>query len=152
MPFILLLWLLLPWLLDLWLTVTVADAVGVSVWYFFLASAALGLVMLVWEWRRVQTYWRALRRLEGSPWQLLASARRGLAALLLILPGLGSDVLALLLLMFPGGRRVWARNTNRRHANEYVYAERQRAAGRRTAETAYQASPGVIEGEFRREE
>ncbi|MDR2017263.1 MAG: FxsA family protein, partial [Burkholderiales bacterium] len=104
MPYIVLVWLLLPWLLDLWLTVVIAGAVGVNVWLFFLVSAVLGIALLVWEWRRVQTYWRALRRLEGSPWPLLASARRGLAAVLLIVPGLGSDVLALLLLCL-GWRR-----------------------------------------------
>ncbi|MCL2297846.1 MAG: FxsA family protein [Proteobacteria bacterium] len=146
MPFILLLWLLLPWFLDLWLTFVVARAVGVSVWLFFLVSAALGVGLLVWEWRRVQAYWKALRRLEGSPWQLLASVRRGLAAVLLILPGLGSSVLALLLLCL-GGRR-----------GSVQYASGGNSGGSsdnnngRTAGTAYRAPPGVIEGEFRREE
>ncbi|MDR0771138.1 MAG: FxsA family protein [Burkholderiales bacterium] len=141
MPFIVLVWLLLPWFLDLWLTFVVAKAVGVSVWLFFLVSAALGIALLVWEWRRVQTYWRALRRLEGSPWQLLASVRRGLAALLLILPGLGSDVLAVLLLCL--GRRFSAHTGGSQSSN---------GDGRRATETAYRAPPGVIEGEFRREE
>jgi UPF0716 family protein affecting phage T7 exclusion len=139
MPYVVLLWLLLPCLLDLWLSVMVAEATGVSVWLFFLASAALGIALLVWEWRRVRTYWQALRRLEGSPWQLLASARRGLAALLLILPGLGSDVLALLLLCL-GGRQTSAQCANGNNDSG------------KAARTAYRTSHGVIEGEFRRED
>lgn len=40
-----------------------------------------------------------------TPWAVLfASFRRVLAALLLIFPGAGSDLLALLLLIWPGGR------------------------------------------------
>lgn len=150
MPFVVLLWLLVPWLLDLWLTVMVADAVGVNAWLFFLGSAVLGVGLLVWEWRRVQTYWQALRQLEGSPWQLLASARRGLAALLLILPGLGSDVLALALL-FLGGRRRRARDYSSVHPSGH-HGFNVHSGGGRAAETAYRTSPGVIEGEFRREE
>ncbi|MDR0247098.1 MAG: FxsA family protein [Burkholderiales bacterium] len=145
MPFILLVWLLLPWFLDLWLTFVVAGAVGVNVWLFFLVSAALGIALLVWEWRRVQAYWKALRRLEDSPWRLLASARRGLAALLLILPGLGSSVLALLLLCL-GGRRGSVR-----HANGGNSGSDNNDSGR-AAGTTYHAPSGVIEGEFRREE
>ncbi|MDR2172979.1 MAG: FxsA family protein [Burkholderiales bacterium] len=150
MPFILLFWLLLPLFLDLWLTFVVAEAVGVNVWLFFLVSAALGVVLLAWEWRRVQMHWQALRRLEGSPWQLLASARRGLAALLLILPGLGSDVLALLLLFFVGRQGSVRRSNfgsgggNNGNGND--------GGNGRAAGTAYHASPGVIEGEFRRED
>ncbi|MCL2309079.1 MAG: FxsA family protein [Proteobacteria bacterium] len=143
MPFVLLLWLLLPWLLDLWLTVMVAQAVGVSVWLIFLVSAVLGFALLVWEWRRVQAYWKALRRLEGSPWQLLASARRGLAALLLILPGLGSDVLAVLLL-FLGDWRGRGKSERRSRSNN--------DGNGATAGAAYRTSPGIIEGEFRRED
>jgi UPF0716 family protein affecting phage T7 exclusion len=157
MPFILLVWLLLPWFLDLWLTFVVARAVGVSVWLFFLVSATLGMALLVWEWRRVQAYWKALRRLEGSPWQLLASARRGLAALLLILPGLGSSVLALLLLCL-GGRRTsaWGVSVgNSGGSGVGSSADNNGSSSNsngRTAGTAYHAPSGVIEGEFRRED
>lgn len=150
MPFIVLIWLLLPWFLDLWLTVVVARAVGVSVWLFFVVSAALGVALLVWEWRRVQAYWKALRRLEGSPWQLLASARRGLAALLLILPGLGSDVLALLLLCL-GGRRSSGRRVSGGKSGGNGRDNGGGSNGKTTGAT-YHAPSGVIEGEFRREE
>ncbi len=145
MPFVVLVWLLLPWLLDLWLTVVVAEAMDVSVWLVFLISAALGVALLVWEWRRMRVYWQALRRMEGSPWQLLTSARRGLAALLLIVPGLGSDVLALLLLCLGG--RVPAHGTNGA-GNDNGSA----GAAYRTPPGHAAPSSGVIEGEFRREE
>jgi UPF0716 protein FxsA len=74
-------------------------------WMWLAASAIAGLWVLANE--RVQFRTRTLAAFRGgSPMRgLLDSGRRVLAGVLLVAPGLLSDVLALLLLMLPINQR-----------------------------------------------
>jgi UPF0716 protein FxsA len=88
--------------LDVLATMRFARWTGIPTLAWFVASAVAGVLLL----RNERTTFRAktLAALRGDqPLQrgLLDSGRRILAALLLILPGIISDVIALLLLLLP---------------------------------------------------
>ena len=90
---------------DLLVTIRFARWTGVPVWMWLVASAAAGLWVLASE--RVQFRARALAAFRGDTLLrgLLDSGRRVLAGLLLIVPGIMSDLLALLLLLLPINQR-----------------------------------------------
>ena len=92
-------------LVDLFVTIRFARWTGVPVWMWLVASAAAGLWVLASE--RVQFRARALAAFRGDTLLrgLLDSGRRVLAGLLLIVPGIMSDLLALLLLLLPINQR-----------------------------------------------
>lgn len=92
-------------LLDLVVTARFARWTGVPLWMWLVASAASGLWVLANE--RAQFRSRALAAFRrDSPMRgLLDSGRRVLAGVLLIVPGVLSDALALLLLMLPINQR-----------------------------------------------
>ncbi|HTS21899.1 MAG TPA: FxsA family protein [Casimicrobiaceae bacterium] len=88
--------------LDVLATIRFARWIGIPALAWFLASALAGVLLL----RSERTTFRAntLAALRGDQpllRGLLDSGRRVLAALLLILPGIVSDLMALLLLMLP---------------------------------------------------
>jgi UPF0716 protein FxsA len=117
-------------LLDLYATVRIARWTGVPLWAWLSAGAAAGLYLLHSE----RTAFRAntVAAMHGQQpllRGLLDSGRKVLAGFLLLIPGLLTDLLALLLLALPiNGARVLA------------------------ARTAGAARPGAhaIDGEFRR--
>jgi UPF0716 protein FxsA len=88
-------------LVDLFATIRFARWTGVPVWMWLVASAAAGLWVLANE--RVQFRARTLAAFRGdSPMRgLLDSGRRVLAGVLLVVPGILTDLLALLLLLLP---------------------------------------------------
>jgi UPF0716 protein FxsA len=88
--------------LDVWTTLRFARWTGVPALAWFAASALAGLVLLRSEQHafRAKTL-AALRGDQPLLRGLLDSGRRVLAALLLILPGIVSDLMALLLLLLP---------------------------------------------------
>ena len=90
---------------DLVVTARFARWTGVPLWMWLLASAAAGLWVLANE--RVQFRARALAAFRSDSLMrgLLDSGRRVLAGLLLIVPGVLSDALALLLLLLPINQR-----------------------------------------------
>ena len=92
-------------LVDLFVTIRFARWTGVPGWMWLVASAAAGLWVLASE--RVQFRARALAAFRGDTLLrgLLDSGRRVLAGLLLIVPGIMSDLLALLLLLLPINQR-----------------------------------------------
>ena len=92
-------------LVDLLVTIRFARWTGVPLWMWLVASAAAGLWVLANE--RVQFRTRALAAFRGQTLMrgLLDSGRRVLAGILLIVPGVMSDLLALLLLMLPINQR-----------------------------------------------
>lgn len=92
-------------LVDLFVTIRFARWTGVPVWMWLVASAAAGLWVLASE--RVQFRARALAAFRGDTLLrgLLDSGRRVLAGLLLIAPGIMSDLLGLLLLLLPINQR-----------------------------------------------
>lgn len=92
-------------LVDLVVTARFARWAGIPLWMWLAASAAGGLWVLANE--RVEFRSRALAAFRGDTLMrgLLDSGRRILAGVLLIAPGILSDVLALLLLMLPINQR-----------------------------------------------
>jgi UPF0716 protein FxsA len=90
---------------DLLVTIRFARWTGVPLWMWLVASAAAGLWVLANE--RVQFRARALAAFRGRTLMrgLLDSGRRVLAGVLLIVPGIMSDLLALLLLLLPINQR-----------------------------------------------
>lgn len=114
--------------LDLYATVRFARWSGVPVWVWLLASTIAGMVLLRNE--RLAFRARTVAALHGEQSLLrglLDSGRKVLAGLLLLLPGVISDMLALMLLALPI-------NTGGKFATE--------AAGR--------ARHDVIDGDYRR--
>ena len=92
-------------LVDLFVTARFARWSGVPLWMWLTGSAVAGLWVLANE--RVQFRARTLAAFRGgSPMRgLLDSGRRVLAGVLLVAPGLVSDVIALLLLLLPINQR-----------------------------------------------
>lgn len=119
--------------LEAWVLFRLGDAIGFWVLVWLAASAVAGVLLirfekLVWAVRVANQL-----RQQGSPFRaLLTSARSLIAGLLLIFPGVISDFLALLVLVWPlsGGGSFGP------------------GAGRGDSGSA----PGVIEGEYRRED
>ena len=99
MRFVMLAIVLLFPLLDLVVTARFARWTGVPMWMWLAGSAIAGLWVLANE--RVQFRARTLAAFRGDSLLrgLLDSGRRVLAGVLLIVPGILSDVLALLLLL-----------------------------------------------------
>jgi len=112
--------------LEAWLLFRLGDAIGMWVLVLLIVSAAIGMLLIRFE----KLAW-ALRvanqlRQQRSPLTaLLTSARTLVAGILLIFPGVVSDILALLVLVWPLPK---ARPLDP------------------------DAKQGVIEGEFRRED
>lgn len=106
MRFVVLCILMLFPLVDVVVTARFARWSGVPMWMWLMASALAGLWVLANE--RVQFRARTLAAFRGdaSLWRgLLDSGRRVLAGVLLIVPGILSDAIALLLLLFPINQR-----------------------------------------------
>jgi len=105
MRFVMLAIVLLFPLVDLVVTARFARWTGVPMWMWLAGSAIAGLWVLANE--RVQFRTRTLAAFRGDSLLrgLLDSGRRVLAGLLLIAPGILSDVLALLLLLLPINQR-----------------------------------------------
>jgi UPF0716 protein FxsA len=93
-------------LVDLLVTARFARWSGVPLWMWLLGSALAGVWVLTNE--RAQFRTRTLAALRGDQSLLrglLDSGRRVLAGMLLLVPGVLSDLLALLLLMLPINQR-----------------------------------------------
>jgi UPF0716 protein FxsA len=89
-------------LLDFYLTLRFAAWSGVPAWAWFGAGLVAGLALLSSERNAFRS--RTLAALSGGQplvRALLDSGRRVLAGVLFILPGLASDLIALLLLLLP---------------------------------------------------
>ena len=88
--------------LDLYVTARIARYTGVPLWLWLTCSFLAGLVILRSE--RVEFRTRTVAALHGDQPVLrgmLDSGRKVLAAMFLILPGIATDLLALLLLALP---------------------------------------------------
>lgn len=105
MRFVLLAIVLIFPVVDLFVTARFARWSGVPLWMWLTGSAVAGLWVLANE--RGQFRARALASFRGDSLMrgLLDSGRRVLAGVLLVVPGILSDALALLLLMLPINRR-----------------------------------------------
>jgi len=102
MRFVVLLIVLIFPVLDVLATIRFARWTGIPTLVWLTASAVVGAALLRHE--RVTFREKTLGALRGDQpllRGLLDSGRKVLAALLLILPGIGSDLIALLLLLLP---------------------------------------------------
>lgn len=89
-------------LADLYVTARVARWTGIPLWIWLGCSFVAGLVLLRNE--RIEFRARTVAALHGEQWLmrgLVDSGRKVLAGFLLILPGLVSDLIALMLLALP---------------------------------------------------
>lgn len=87
---------------DVWLTLRVAHWSGIPAWLFLGGSFVVGLLLLRSE--RIAFRARTVAALRGDHGLmpgLLDSGRKVLAGFLLMLPGVFSDLIALLLLLLP---------------------------------------------------
>lgn len=92
-------------LLELVVSILAAQVMGLWVVLWLLPSAACGAFLLWHERASVFGRMVAALRLGQDPFPaLLMSGRRVLAALLLLLPGLLSDALALFVLLWPAAK------------------------------------------------
>ena len=125
---------MLPWLffaillgfplLELWVAVLLAHQIGWWLLVWFISTTVVGVSLIREErFAVIGRIMAALQRGEDPFQAMFTSGRLMLAGLLLILPGVISDVMALLIL-------IWPRRTPKRPAQ----------------------SDDVIEGEFRRED
>ena len=93
-------------LIDLWVTARFAQWTGVPLWFWLVSSAGVGLWLMRNE--RMQFHTRTVAAMHGE-YSLLRglvdSGRKVLAGMLLIMPGVLSDLLALLLLLLPINQR-----------------------------------------------
>jgi UPF0716 protein FxsA len=115
--------------LEAWLLFRLGDRFGIWVVAWLVAAALCGVLLirfekLVWALRLATS----LREQRSPLKALLASARSVIAGVLLIFPGVLTDVLAVLLLLWP------------------LPASTEGGGG-----SGGDRGPGVIEGEFRRE-
>lgn len=103
---------MLPWLffaillgfplLELWVAVLLAQKIGWWLLLWFIATTLLGVILIREE--RFAVVWRVMGALQQGqdPFQaIFTSGRLMLAGLLFILPGAVSDVIALLILIWP---------------------------------------------------
>lgn len=105
MRFVLLAIVLIFPVVDLAVTARFARWTGVPLWMWLTASAAAGLWVLTNERAQFRSRTLAAFRGESLMRGVLDSGRRVLAGVLLIAPGILTDVLALLLLMLPINQR-----------------------------------------------
>jgi UPF0716 protein FxsA len=89
-------------ILELFILIKLAEQYGWWVGFYLLCAAVLGWTLIQEE--RLAVFGRLFQITQSgqSPiWALLTSAKRLLAGVLLILPGVIGDVLALIILLFP---------------------------------------------------
>jgi UPF0716 protein FxsA len=87
---------------EIWAIVELARAFGWWIALWFLVSAAIGIAIIGQERARMGPRMRAvLAGGETSLPRLLSTFRRLVAGILLVIPGVVSDVLALVLLLLP---------------------------------------------------
>jgi len=92
-------------IIELWVAVLVAQKIGWWLLLWFIVSAVLGINLI--REQQFAVFGRvsgAFQRGEDPLPAVFATGRKMIAGLLLIFPGVVSDVLALLLLLWPGGR------------------------------------------------
>lgn len=130
--------------LELVLLIVVGGAIGGWVFALLLASATAGWMLIKAERTSFAARMHAARRSSTSLLTAVAaSGRTVIAGVLLILPGLISDVAAILLLLWP------RRKSDRAPGNiEVMFADGARP-DQRAADEGPRGKP-ILEGEFRR--
>ncbi|MBL8311946.1 MAG: FxsA family protein [Burkholderiales bacterium] len=129
MPLILLGILVALPVLDIYATFRVAESLNVPGWALFLPGVGFGILLMKRETQTLKSRFVAALASVGVHGVVFDSGRRLLAAVLLLLPGVVSDLFALFLLMVPN-----------------------RTPQTATVAAAGNAGPKTVDGEFRRVE
>jgi UPF0716 protein FxsA len=138
MRFIILLSLLVFPIVEIWILISLMDEYGWWVVLYLVVIAILGLRMLrdeklLFSGRMMQSLAQGANPVKA----IFGSARNIIAAILLIIPGIMTDILAFVLLLIPT------------HHHEQAPPDYQSRSGARNNQAA---NDDVIEGEFHRED
>jgi UPF0716 protein FxsA len=129
--------------LEVWLLVELADQYGWGVLAYLLIVAILGWRLILDE--KLLILGRVAQNLSqgATPAKVLfGSAKNIIAGILLIIPGVITDVFAVLLLLVPSPKPL--------HFDHTTHDFEPQNPGRKRSRSA--ANDGVIEGEFKRED
>jgi UPF0716 protein FxsA len=121
------------------------QAYGIWVLFYLVAVGLLGLQLIKEE----KLLFSARMMQGGSPFKaIFGSARNLIAGVLLIIPGVLTDIIATILLLIPLGN-----NPNRQATNDANYGEQtQNSTDYDQPPSNKSSKENVIEGEFRRED
>lgn len=159
-----LLFLLLVWpLAEIWLMIQVGQQAGAfSTVLLIVATAALGLLLVQLEWRRLQLVIREkMQQGEAPIGAILETAAVGLAGILLFIPGFISDFLGLLLLLPFTRKLLISPLKTKRQGTTYqqqssVYEQQNTYQAKKNdpmqKHTNLEGSGRVLEGEFQRKD
>lgn len=152
-----LLFFLLIWpLAEIWLMIQVGQQAGaLTTVLFIIATAALGIVLVQLEWRRLMITMRdKMNKGEATLGVMLETAAVGLAGILLFIPGFISDFLGLLLLL-PFSRKLLlhplksrSQGTTHQQQGTYYYKK----SSKTQQQDNLTDSGQVLEGEFQRKD
>lgn len=148
-----LLFFLLVWpLAEIWLMIQVGQQAGaLSTLLMIIATAALGVLLVQLEWRRLMlAIHEKINQGEATLGVALETAAVGLAGILLFIPGFISDFLGLLLLL-PLSRKLLLRplkksqpDTTYQQQSTYYYKK----ASKTPDQEGFVDSGRVLEGEY----
>lgn len=149
MPVLLLLLILLAFpVLEIWLLIELADRYGWALLGYLIVMALLGWRLIMDE--KLRVFGRVAQTLAtgGTPAKVLfGSAKNIIAGILLIIPGVISDVFAVILLLIPSPRPLNFEQDNSPDFEFEASYESHQESG-----DGKQGARDVIEGEFRRED
>ncbi len=151
---------------EIWVLISLANIYGWWVVLYLVVMIVLGLQLIRNEKALITGHLMQSLLQKQSPLKaLFGSARNIIAGILLIIPGVLTDVVAAVLLLMPVKKPVISYNpsaTNTSTSRESVRADEPEHAFETPRETAYQeryqkahnkaANDNVIEGEFKRED
>lgn len=134
--------------LEIWLLIELADRYGWPLLGYLIVMAVLGWRLIMDE--KLLVFGRVAQTLSagGTPAKVLfGSAKNIIAGILLIIPGVISDVFAVILLLIPSPKPLnFEQDNSPDFEFEATYESRQESG------SSKQSSNDVIEGEFRRED
>lgn len=153
MRFIFLLLILLAFpIAEIWVLVELAARYGWLVLAYLLIVGALGWRLIQDEKSMMLGRMAQTIQAGGTPMRaLFGSAKNLIAGILLLIPGVITDALAVILLLLPGGSKPVGSTAS--NDDDYVSRETSQPGRAQSANRASDRTVGdVIEGEYRRED
>jgi UPF0716 protein FxsA len=127
--------------LEIWLLIELTDRYGWSLLVYLAVVALLGWRLVQDEKQLIFSRFAQTFAAGGTPAKvLLGSAKNLLAGVLLLIPGIVTDLFAVILLLIPSPKPVMEQDTSAGFADQLNRQSRQAA------------NDNVIEGEYRRED
>lgn len=128
--------------LEIWLLIELADRYGWGLLVYLVVVALLGLRLIRDEKQLVFSRFAQMLAAGGTPAKvLLGSAKNLVAGVLLLIPGVVTDLFAVILLLIPSPKPVMEQQDTSAGFADQVHRQDRQAA-----------NDNVIEGEFRRED